>query len=756
MSFEWPETMPAGGRLSTKESDTAWQTGICRVMDPTMSCPQTLQISLFFDGTNNNDSNDSPWPDSIKHANTNADTDGNPWRDSKRHAHTNVARLFNAALFEPGKGIFRYYIPGVGTPFPKIGEYLYSTDGKVFATGFGPRCVWAYTRVLNAVYSSIASDKTRPLIWDDPEAKQLCDAGGRGNMDGFSQYLHRLGVAHKRAVDAGAWPRTIKQIWINVFGFSRGAAGARAFVHKLVNEWAPGGVLGDQTGKYALPYQVNFMGLFDTVASVGLPGSVRTVLDLPIFDGHWGKFAGHGGLAIPPQVRFCVHAFSIHEQRMSFPLDSIREGDSYPGDCRHEIAYPGVHSDIGGGYTPGEQGKACDDNGAGDDSRKLSQIPLHDMYIAALKYGVPLMRGSTILQTPRVVDDFALHPDTIAAFNGWLDTVDRNGSRDIGSAMRFGMGQLLSWRTLRARPDGDYVTEQRFFKRAHEDALTPHLALERFAQACKTDPQLHKLDTQLHQAYTDKAKAAREHYPEKVPSVDAANQAIVDIQLQQRIRKEALCGEVAHPHAPPGPLPNSARPGEDITDVVTNDKTDLRQGAEEMRLLLGYLYPAQRELWQVRATVPAGPLRDDHFAAQAPVLWVPHDQPRSDSPRVTLVERKRIPHHSLRTIDDDYNVADDVVVSPLKPATGFLRQSTSPEAVQALRTGAKAAVDLFDNYVHDSRCWFRVPYFHEYAPGGYFWPRVVFVGRSNRLPWLGFDPLAVAMIQTEPAETELA
>lgn len=727
--------MPSGGRLS--QSDAAWQTGLCRVMDPKMSCPQTLQISLFFDGTNNNDAQD------------------NFWRDSKTSAHTNVARLFNAAVDDKERGIYPFYIPGVGTPFPQIGEPLYTTKGKALAAGFDQRCVWAYTRVLNAVYSSIASDKSSPLIWDDPEAKQLCNVGADGSMQGFTQYLQRLGVAHKQAVDEGAWPRTIKQIWINVIGFSRGAAGARAFVHKLINEWAPNGTLGNLTGKYALPYQVNFMGLLDTVASVGLPDSTRAAGNFRFFDGH-SHFASDGGLDIPVQVRACVHAFSIHEQRMSFPLDSIRKGDSYPGDCRREIAYPGVHSDVGGGYAPGVQGKGCGDKGTGDDSRKLSQIPLHDMYIAALTYGVPLMLGSAILQTPGLVDDFALHPDTIAAYNGWLKTA--GSITRIEDALKFGMGQMLSWRTLRAKLGVDYMTAQRFFKNAQEDALTPHQATEGVDNAMTTDPQLSRLNAQRVRALQNRAHAQTSaRYPDNVPGVQAADQEIAGIDENIRRRTEAICGEVVHPDAVAGPLPNSARPGEEAADVVTNDKTDLRQGAEEMRLLLGYLYPEQRELWEVRATVPASSPPGDFSSAPVPVLSVRHEQPRSDSPQVRLVDISPILIHSVRTTFLlAYAVGDDIVIKPIAEAASFLKEHTSPDAVRRLRTSAKEAIELFDNYVHDSRCWFRVPYFHEYAPGGYFWPRVVFAGESVRLPWLGFDALAVALNEIESDEPALA
>ncbi|MGU7780926.1 hypothetical protein [Burkholderia sp. PU8-34] len=58
MNVKWPEHMPEGGRLSSKEADAAWSTGYCSVADLRMSCQQTLHISLFFDSTTNNDNKD--------------------------------------------------------------------------------------------------------------------------------------------------------------------------------------------------------------------------------------------------------------------------------------------------------------------------------------------------------------------------------------------------------------------------------------------------------------------------------------------------------------------------------------------------------------------------------------------------------------------------------------------------------------------------------------------------------------------------
>ncbi|EKS9798540.1 MULTISPECIES: T6SS phospholipase effector Tle1-like catalytic domain-containing protein [Burkholderia] len=746
MNVKWPELMATDGRLMSREADDAWVTGYCSVVDPRMSCERTVHISLFFDGTNNNDDENNP-----------------KWRDSISQNHTNVARLYNAALFEPEDGIYKYYIPGVGTPFVKIGEKTYSQDGKALATGFNQRCVWAYTRVLNAVYGAIMKDSRWELINDD-DAKQLSNFGAFCDKPTFDHYfdprLKLLQVAHSNA----STENTIKKIWINAIGFSRGSASARAFVNKLVNEWAPNGMLGKPEGGRTLPYQVNFVGLFDTVASVGLPDSFRTALNLDVLDGH-SHFASNDGLAIPDSVRSCVHAFSIHEQRMSFPLDSIRQGDSYVGgEVRREIAYPGVHSDVGGGYGPGEQGKGCDERGNGMDERKLSQIALHDMYIAALQYGVPLMKADALLKSADLSKDFKLHPDTIAAFNAWLKTTSPISS--VEEAMSFGMSQMLSWRALRAQfAKGSYVTNQSFYKRAREDRLTPRKMVQAVEKAAPDDRRLQELNAKRNKglAKLSSAKISRP-YPENMPAVAAAQKEIDEVDLEIRTRKEEIYAEIAYADVAADKRPQSGRPGEGEGDITVNDKTDLLQGAEEMRLLMARLHPEQRTHLSVDVSdATVIPTSHDVNAQPKQIFSVRHARPLGDapgtaspdvdSPRMSLVDVSVIKFHATRTsLKQAYNVADDVLPKPVEEVVPFLKKHTSEQAFSSLPEGA---VKLFDDYVHDSRCWFRVPYFHEYSPGGYGWPRVVFVGKK-RLPWLGKDPLAVALHMFDGVETAIA
>ncbi len=140
----------------------------------------------------------------------------------------------------------------------------------------------------------------------------------------------------------------IRSINIALFGFSRGAALARAFALRINDKCGrPAGRGGRWQGKY--PTRLYFMGLFDTVASVGANAMLRkysreaaTVSAVsPLLgalavqvagnaDGHMGWA---GNLRIPAMVEQCVHYCAAHEIRNSFPLDTVLEEGKYPANC---------------------------------------------------------------------------------------------------------------------------------------------------------------------------------------------------------------------------------------------------------------------------------------------------------------------------------------------------------------------------------------------------------------------------------------
>lgn len=147
------------------------------------------------------------------------------------------------------------------------------------------------------------------------------------------------------------------EVVFDVFGFSRGAALARHFVN-LVNEHPETVLLPQFDGSslfapmlgfkpvYAFPsdlkVRVNFVGLFDTVGSFYMPGNdVNLDFNLNLS---------------PGSAKRVVHLTAYHEIRKNFPLSSIMDANGNGPSHFTEIAVPGAHSDVGGGYENPDKG----------------------------------------------------------------------------------------------------------------------------------------------------------------------------------------------------------------------------------------------------------------------------------------------------------------------------------------------------------------------------------------------------------------
>ncbi|RBJ98144.1 DUF2235 domain-containing protein, partial [Xanthomonas oryzae pv. oryzae] len=148
-------------------------------------------------------------------------------------------------------------------------------------------------------------------------------------------------------------------------------------------------------------------------------------------------------------VRRCVHLVAAHEVRGSFPLDAAA------GVNGEEVVYPGVHSDVGGGYEPGEQGKAFIGDSI-DDSAKLSQIALCHMYREAMAAGVPLNLSASRLPQ-RSKDAFKVDKGLIDAFNGYVAATGSIKASTTVALTQAHYALYLRWRRLRlddTAPDG--------------------------------------------------------------------------------------------------------------------------------------------------------------------------------------------------------------------------------------------------------------------------------------------------------------
>jgi hypothetical protein len=133
--------------------------------------------------------------------------------------------------------------------------------------------------------------------------------------------------------------------FIDVFGFSRGAAQARAFVNQV------NAIYQDKPNYWGgIKPVIRFVGLFDSVASIGGDG-----------DNNHSEFYADDELDYPVNLNlasssagYVMHLAAFDEKRDKFPLSSLLSSNKQLSENHKEIELPGVHSDIGGGYGPVE------------------------------------------------------------------------------------------------------------------------------------------------------------------------------------------------------------------------------------------------------------------------------------------------------------------------------------------------------------------------------------------------------------------
>lgn len=251
----------------------------CNVDRPPRLPPQRARVAVFFDGTGNNRANSQPGAVNRLGA--------------ARHLFASTASYENAesnvSKGEAAVGTYpdvdnvgqHYYIEGIGT----------QSGGR-----------------------------------DIPEG-MMTGQGITGVMAKMRQGLDRL-VADISQLDSS---RPIEYVHIDTFGFSRGAAAARHFVHVALNDRRLNvrKQLEDR-GFTVNEVIVKFVGLYDTVASYGYSHSNDT-RDLNL-----------------DAIRDAEYTFQLaagDEHRSNFRLTDIQSAAA-----GRQIYLPGVHSDIGGGY----------------------------------------------------------------------------------------------------------------------------------------------------------------------------------------------------------------------------------------------------------------------------------------------------------------------------------------------------------------------------------------------------------------------
>ena len=139
----------------------------------------------------------------------------------------------------------------------------------------------------------------------------LTGAGGRTRIREALQQLDQNVTSGDQTVD--------------VVGFSRGAALALHFTNQVERRYPNA--------------EIRFVGLWDTVASFGIPGNLINL--------GWQ-------LTLADSAKRCYHIMALDERRSAFPITRIRgRRNRVIGDDRlQEIWFRGVHSDVGSWINP--------------------------------------------------------------------------------------------------------------------------------------------------------------------------------------------------------------------------------------------------------------------------------------------------------------------------------------------------------------------------------------------------------------------
>jgi hypothetical protein len=298
---------------------------------------EIIHVGIFFDGTDNNRDRDRP----LKH-------------------DTNVSKLYDL-YHHDDKTRYAFYLEGVGT-----GDWQKS-DGVL----------------------------------------------GKINGRGIYDRIHRAEKSLKEVTEKHLGC----EIRLSVFGFSRGSATALAFINHFFDKGASNPIhSADSPGSninFGLPppqtnttspkdlakkrgfEKVWFVGIFDTVASFGMPGDEMEYT--------------HDVSVRHSRIRKLTHFVARDERRGLFPCTSIRSslGAALPTGWE-EKNFPGAHSDVGGGYEVEYERKTVNnpvssqtqgqDNTTvatlnlqiSDRGDHLSRVAGWAMYDAAVKADVPM------------------------------------------------------------------------------------------------------------------------------------------------------------------------------------------------------------------------------------------------------------------------------------------------------------------------------------------------------------------------------
>jgi uncharacterized protein (DUF2235 family) len=269
------------------------------------------------------------------------------WNSGESRSPTNVRKLYDATLtgLHAGRLQAKLYIPGVGTrpraegvgllddlyeahlaahlnrEFGVGGDVLRGTGGGLFGKGTKARIKAAYHTICDNF------DKER---------------GDRVFIFGFSRGAFAARSLSGFIEKVGLLFRDMVYEVDRAYELYESAKDARQDeLKKYMYDLKKVGFANSESNFY-LP--LHFLGVWDTVGSLGLPGRAKR-LSAPFTEYHQA--------GVPSNITRARHALALHELRASFePL--LWHSNSHPS--LKQVWFAGAHADVGGGYPVPESG----------------------------------------------------------------------------------------------------------------------------------------------------------------------------------------------------------------------------------------------------------------------------------------------------------------------------------------------------------------------------------------------------------------
>lgn len=264
------------------------------------------------------------------------------WNERRTGDPTNVLKLYEATKSGVVGDRFqvKFYIPGVGRKPRNQSQGAHDEEYRALLDLQLERKVpWVEALARSAIGGATGAGTTSRI---KDAYKFICSEYDHKRDDrvfvfGFSRgalaarslsgFMDRVGLLLRGRL------KHVDEAWkLYENGQDSSHDGLKDYLHKLTGRKGP----GDE------PIRVHFLGVWDTVASLGLPSRLEW-LTAPFTEYHQDE--------VPPNVMHARHGLALHELRSPFePL----LWKSSARSSLEQVWFPGAHSDVGGGYPAGE------------------------------------------------------------------------------------------------------------------------------------------------------------------------------------------------------------------------------------------------------------------------------------------------------------------------------------------------------------------------------------------------------------------